>query len=102
MANSGSRRQKRFSKSTPVRFQPVIWIDGPYMYASCNALPNIGPKKFSELQELQFAKLVHVELRDKWNINSQNLTMDFDCKQCAFRINFNDDEEFIMVKLLHG
>jgi len=85
----------------PARYKPEIWIDGANMYVNCGAMSG-KYHEFSPKQEQDFVKLIHNELKANWGIDSQNLTLDLDPDKTKYRINFNDDEEFVMVKLMHG
>jgi hypothetical protein len=54
------------------------------------------------MQERHWSRVVHLELLDNWGIDSKNLTLEYEVDKILYRINFNDDEEFIMAKLIHG
>lgn len=100
MQSAKSNRDWRY-RAISAQFRPSIWIDGPHMFVSCVAL-SVEHKHLTEIQEQYFARVVHLELIDNWSIDSKNLTLEYDAEKYRYRINFNDDEEFIMVKLIHG
>jgi len=93
------RRHRRKYALHPAQFNPNIWIDGPGMYADC---PHLKGLEFSEKQESDWSIRLAKILRDEWNINASNLTLEWQEEHRRYKLNFNDDEEFIMVKLIHG
>lgn len=93
------RRRKRKYTMRPVQFVPKIWIDGPGMYATC---PFLETKRFSDKQELDWGVQLAEELRENWDIDARSMTMEWEEEFSRYKLNFNDDEEFIMVKLIHG
>lgn len=90
------RRTRRFNVGTPDHFIPNLWIDGDSMYADCSAFEW---QKFTEKQEHEWMKLLCIKLREEWDVDARNLTIDWEQNNNRYRINFNDDQEFIMFKL---
>ena len=79
-------------------YKLTFWFEGPYMYATCQALKG---NTFSDLK-LQTRRTVENrlwrDLRDDWNVLASNLTLKYE--KGRVRIMFNDDEEFVMTKML--
>jgi len=100
MARLFHRRQRRLTaRAFPEKFKPKVWISGESMYTSCQALEFL---EFTKFQEQRYLTLVHVILRDKWDIDARDLTIEWEADNQRYRINFNDEQEFIMVKLLNA
>ena len=82
------------------RYKLTFWFDGPNMYATCDAIKG---KTFSDLT-LQTTRTVENrlwrDLRDDWNVLASNLTIKYE--KGRVRISFNDDEEFVMTKMLYN
>lgn len=85
-------------RSFPDPYIPTIWIDGPEMYATCAWLKNKTFVDTKQANRLTFENRLWRALKDDWGVLAQTLTLDY--QKGRVRINFNDDQEFIMTKLL--
>ena len=102
MGRTGPGRvRRRYSRNLYGRFPdpylPKVWIDGPEMFATCEWLSGKTFVDTKQADRMTFENRLWRALKDDWGVLAQSLTLDY--QKGRVRINFDDDEEFIMTKM---
>ena len=84
----------------PPRFVPAVSIEGPALWATCIHLSS-AHQQFTAKQEQSWMPILAKTLRDKYGVEAENLTLTWVPERWSYRVNFNNDEEFIMLKMTH-
>ena len=96
------RRYNRFKNKPklPPQFIPVVSIEGPNLWATCIWLSKAN-QLFTSKQEQAWLPVLARHLREKYGVEAENLTLTWVPERWSYRVNFNNDEEFIMLKMVH-
>lgn len=81
-------------------YRPLIWIDGPDMFATCGYLQDKSFVDTTMSRRMTFEHRLCRALRDEWGVLSENLTITY--KLGFVVIHFNSPEEFVMTKIANG
>lgn len=87
----------RYRARVKTFYIPEIWIDGEVMYATCEWLRGKSFVDTKQAQRMTFENRLWRALRDDWGVLAQGLTIKYE--HGRVRINFDNDEEFIMTKI---
>lgn len=96
------RRRNKFRNRSPIaiKFLPSVWIEGDAVWATCSYISNEG-HTLSQAQETLWLPMLAKALKQRYDVDAKNLTIEWDKEGRKYRINFNDNAEFVMLKLIH-
>lgn len=79
------------------KFRPTVWIDGPHMYATC---PWLSYSSYSDTKfrdRMTFENRLWRHIKEIYDILPNALTLNY--LDGKVQINFDNDEDFVMLKL---
>lgn len=96
-----TKRRNKFKNAPKIanKFEPISWIEGSNLWVSCIHI-EITKKRFTKKQEQLWLPVLATHLSQKYNIDAKTLTLTWDKHKSCYKISFDNDEEFIMLKLL--